>query len=59
MEVADLLHRNSMPDKKEAAIEYFQSWFEREHGIRPSRAAVGEKLKLYFDKFIKSARQKS
>ena len=58
MEVADLLHRNSMPDKKEAAIEYFQSWFEREHGIRPSRAAVGEKLKPYFDKFIKSARQK-
>jgi hypothetical protein len=58
LEVANLLRRNEMPDKKEAAIEYFQSWFEREHGIRPSRAAVGEKLKPYFDKFIKPARQK-
>jgi hypothetical protein len=59
IEVADLLQRNKMPAKKEAAIEHFQSWFEREHGIRPSRAAVGEKLKPYFDKFIRSARQKS
>lgn len=58
LEVADLLRREEMPDKKEAAIEYFQCWFERKHGIRPSRAAVGEKLKPYFDKFIKSARQK-
>ena len=59
IEVADLLRRDEMPGKKEAAIEHFQSWFEREHGTRPSRAVVGEKLKPYFDKFIKSARQKS
>ena len=58
LEVAGLLQRNEMPVKKEAAIEHFQSWFERELGVRPSRAAVGEKLKPYFDKFIKSARQK-
>jgi hypothetical protein len=58
IEVADLLRRNEMPAKKEAAIEQFQAWFEREHGTRPSRAVVGEKLKPYFDKFIKSARQK-
>ena len=59
IEVADLIRRNELPDKKEAAIEHFQSWFKREHGTRPSRAVVGEKLKPYFDKFIKSARQKS
>jgi hypothetical protein len=58
LELAELLRREQVPTKKEAAIEYFQSWFEREHGVRPSRAAVGDKLKPYFDKFIKSSRQK-
>jgi hypothetical protein len=55
LEVTDLLLRHEMPTKKEAAIEHF----ERQHGTRPSRAAVGEKLKPYFDRFIKSGRQKT
>jgi len=58
LEVTDLIVRNEMPDKKEAAIAYFQNWFEERHRFRPSRAAVGEKLKPYFDKFVKEKGQK-
>jgi hypothetical protein len=53
-----LIRRNQMPDKKEAAIEYFRAWFGRECGVQPSRAAVGEKLKPYFDKIVRPSRQK-
>jgi hypothetical protein len=52
LEVAGLVRRDELPAKKEAAIEHFQAWFERKLGIRPSRAAVGEKLKPYYDKFV-------
>jgi hypothetical protein len=44
VEIAGLLRNNALPEKKEAAIQYFQSWFSKELGIRPSRAAIGEKL---------------
>lgn len=53
VQVTTALQRNEMPVKKEAAIEYFQEWFQRECGIRPSRSAIGEKLKPYFDKFMR------
>jgi hypothetical protein len=57
-EVASLIRSNALPDKKEAAIQYFQSWFFKEHGIRPSRAAIGEKLTPYYEKFVRRGGQK-
>jgi hypothetical protein len=59
LEVAALLLRNELPEKKEAAILHFQQWFLREHRIEASRSAVGEKLKPYYDRFMKSGGQKS
>jgi hypothetical protein len=59
IEVAELLRRGELPEKKEAAIEHFRSWFEQEHRIEPSRSAVGEKLKPYYDRFVKAGRQKT
>lgn len=53
LEVSALLQRNELPAKKEAAIQHFQSWFERELSIRPSRAAIGEKLTPYYDRFLR------
>jgi hypothetical protein len=58
LEVAELLRRNELPDKKEAAIAYFRSWFDREHGIKASRSVVGEKLKPYYDRFLRNGGQK-
>jgi hypothetical protein len=58
LEVSALLQGNGLPTKKEAAIQHFQSWFERELGIRPSRAAIGEKLTPYYDRFLRGRGQK-
>jgi len=58
LEVSALLQRNELPAKKEAAIQHFQSWFERELNIRPSRAAIGEKLTPYYDRFLRGRGQK-
>ena len=47
-----------MPEKKEAAIQYFQDWFVRVLKQHPKRTAIGDKLKpyydRYYDRFIKS-----
>jgi hypothetical protein len=53
LEVASLLHRGKLPAKKEAAIEHLQGWFQKELGVRPSWAAVGDKLKPYYEKFVR------
>lgn len=58
LEVADLLSRGELPAKKEAAIQHFQDWFERRIGQRPSRAVIGEKLKPYYDRFMRAADRK-
>jgi hypothetical protein len=58
LEVSALLQRNELPAKKEAAILHFQSWFERELSIRPSRAAIGERLTPYYDRFVRGRGQK-
>jgi hypothetical protein len=58
LEVAALLQRGELPSKKEAAIQHFQTWFEANFGIEPSRAAIGERLKPYYDKFGKRGGQK-
>jgi hypothetical protein len=47
-----------LPDKKEAAIEHFRDWFRREHGIPASRSVVGEKLKPYYDRFLKGQKSR-
>jgi hypothetical protein len=58
LEVAGLLRRNELPDKKEAAIEHLRVWFRQEHGISASRSAVGDKLKPYYDKFFKGQKSR-
>ena len=58
LELAALLRKNALPDKKEAAIQYFQSWFSKELGVHPSRSAIGEKLTPYYKRFVKAGRQK-
>lgn len=55
LEVADLLLRGELPEKKESAIQYFQDWFAKTLKQRASRAAIGGKLKPYYDRFVKSA----
>lgn len=39
VEVARLLTNHELPAKKEAAIQYFQSWFLKELNVSPSRRA--------------------
>jgi hypothetical protein len=58
IEVAAMIRDGMLPQKKEAAIHHFQEWFKQEHGIRPSRAAIGEKLKPYYEKFVRPGGQK-
>jgi hypothetical protein len=53
IEVARMFRDGQMPNKKEAAIVHIQNWFLKTLGKEPSRAAVGEKLKPYFDQLIK------
>jgi hypothetical protein len=53
VEVARLFRDCEMPTKKEAAIAYIQQWFSSTHGIKPSRASIGERLKPYFDRLIR------
>ena len=53
LEVTALVRANALPPKKEAAIQHFQSWFEREFKAQVSRAAIGEKLKPYYDRFMR------
>jgi hypothetical protein len=50
-EVALMIRDKTLPKKKEAAILHFQQWFLQRYGLEPSRAAVGEKLKPYYEKF--------
>jgi hypothetical protein len=58
VEVAALVQRGELPSKKEAAIQHFQSWFEAQLNVQPSRAAIGERLKPYYDKFGRRADRK-
>jgi hypothetical protein len=58
LEVSALLQKNELPAKKEAAILHFQTWFERELNIRPSRAAIGQKLTPYYNRFLRGRGQK-
>ena len=58
LEVTDLLLKRALPEKKEAAIQYFQDWIVRVLKQHPKRTAIGDKLKpyydRYYDRFIKS-----
>lgn len=55
LEVTALVRANALPLKKEAAIQHFQSWFAREFKAQVSRASIGEKLKPYYDRFMRAA----
>jgi hypothetical protein len=58
LEVTDLLLRGDLPEKKEAGIQHLQDWFEKTHNLQVSRTAIGQRLKPYYDRFIKSADRK-
>ena len=58
LEVADLVKRDELPSKKESAIQHFQEWFKRTLNQRPGRSSIGQKLKPYYDRFIKSTDRK-
>lgn len=49
VEVARHYRDGTMPDKKEAAIQFFMDWFKVAKGLGASRSSVGEKLKPFFD----------
>jgi hypothetical protein len=52
-EVASMIRDGTLPAKKEAAIQYFQDWFQRRTGKKPSRALIGPKLTPYYDRFVR------
>ena len=58
LEVSSLLQKNSLPKKKEAAIQLLQDWFEQHLRLRPSRAAIGQKLTPYYEAFVRTEGQK-
>jgi hypothetical protein len=51
LEVTSMVRDGSLPEKKEAAILHFQEWFQRRHGTRVSRSAIGQKLTPYYERF--------
>ena len=53
VETARMFRDGQMPAKKEAAIAEMQDWFQRKHETTVSRAAIGEKLKPYFDELVR------
>jgi hypothetical protein len=52
VEVAALVQKNALPEKKEAAIAHFEGWFRERLGISVSRSAIGQKLKPYYQRFL-------
>jgi hypothetical protein len=58
VEVAALIQKNALPEKKEAAIADFERWFRDRFGIPVGRTAIGQKLKPYYQKFLPSNSQK-
>ncbi len=57
VEVARMFRDGEMPDKKEAAIFALQEWFTKTNGKSVSRAAIGQKLKPYYDELLKKDRK--
>jgi hypothetical protein len=57
-EVTALLLGKTLPEKREAAIVHFQNWFQKKMGVCPSRAAIGEKLTPYYQKYMRRSGQK-
>ncbi len=58
VEVAALVQKNALPEKKEAAIADFERWFRERLGISVSRSAIGQKLKPYYQRFLESDPEK-
>jgi hypothetical protein len=59
LEMASLISSGALPKKKEACIAYIEGWFKSRNQSRPSRAAIGEKLTPYYNRFVRSGRQKT
>jgi hypothetical protein len=58
LEVASIIERHELPEKKEAAIELLQKWFVDRKGSSPSRTMIGERLTPYYQRFVKNAGRK-
>lgn len=58
LEVACIIERRELPEKKEAAIEHLQKWFIDRTGKSPSRTMIGEKLTPYYQRLVKNAGRK-
>ena len=54
LEVASLARANALPEKKEAAIHHFESWFREELGLHVGRSSIGQKLTPYYDRFVRA-----
>jgi hypothetical protein len=58
LELTSLIASGKLPNKKEAGIEHIRNWFTSQNLSPPSRAAIGEKLTPYYDRFVRNGRQK-
>jgi hypothetical protein len=54
IEVAALIKANALPEKKEAAIIHFETWFREILGIAAGRSSIGQRLTPYYNRFIRS-----
>ena len=53
LEVAALAISNALPQKKEAAIQHFESWFKEKLGLQVGRSSISQKLTPYYDRFVR------
>jgi hypothetical protein len=58
LEIADLIHKGQLPEKKEACIQHLRDWSLRTLGLNVSRAAVGQKLTPYYARFVRTPDRK-
>jgi hypothetical protein len=52
LEIADLIHKGQLPEKKEACIQHLRDWSRNTLGLEVSRSAVGQKLTPYYARIV-------
>jgi hypothetical protein len=58
-EVASLIKRDALPEKKEAAIDLLRHWYVSRGQKPPGRTMIGEKLTVYYERFMRRAGRKT
>jgi hypothetical protein len=58
LEIADLIHKGQLPEKKEACIQYQRDWSRITLGIEVGRSAVGQKLTPYYARIVRKPDRK-